>query len=172
MLLEQTNAVYTGPTLPALVAVPIEELGRGIVARVSLGDRAKDRAEHMYRSAGLQLIEARSRVNDFSAFLRDHCPDLSRSRAYELIAIAEGKGDEVRSKARGRDRRRREKAAGVRGSRTRGVSVRKPEPAEPEAQKALAEFKVAVDIWFAKMDEANRRDAVAYAISRGRESLS
>jgi hypothetical protein len=122
----------------------------------------------MYRAAGLQLIEARSRVADFSAFLRDHCNGLSRGRAYELIAIAEGKGNDVRSKARARDRRRREKAAGVRGSRTRRVSVRKPEPAKTEAQKALAEFKVAVDIWFGKMDDVTRRDAVDYAIEKAR----
>jgi hypothetical protein len=32
----------------------------------------------------------------------------------------------------------------------------------------LAEFKVAVDIWFARMDDATRRAAVDYAIGKAR----
>jgi hypothetical protein len=55
---------------------------------------------------------------------------------------------------------------------TRRVSVRKPEPTKTEAQKAFAEFKIAVDIWFARMDDATRRDAVVYAVAKGKERLS
>jgi hypothetical protein len=94
-------------------SVTLETLGRDIVARIEAGDKSTDRADQLYKSAGLQLIEARSGVPDFSAFLRDHCNGLSRSRAYELIAIADGKAEEVRSKNRSRDRRRRKKAACV-----------------------------------------------------------
>jgi hypothetical protein len=171
------NAITTGDKAKA--SASIEMLGREIVARVAQGDKAKTRSEDMYRSAGLQLIEAKSRVPDFKAFLRDHCKGLSRSRAYELIAIAGGKEEEVRSKARERDRRRRwtarqyeEAFAGVRGSRTQAppktsetVKTEAKPTATTEAQKALDEFKVAVDFWFARMGEGHRREAVAYASS-------
>ena len=152
--------------------VELETLGRDIVARIATGDAAKDRADQYYVSAGLQLIDARSRVPDFTAFLRDHCCGLSRSRAYELIAIAEGKAEEVRSKNRTRDRRRRENMFRVRGSRTRGLSVKRPQPPMSQAQRALAEFRVAVDIWFAKMDDGAKREAVAYVIAKDGVAVS
>src|ERR1700721_2246602 len=104
MLLESTTNTATESASQVFVSVPLETLGRDIVARVVTGDKVKDKADQMYMSAGLQLIVARSRVHDFQAFLRDHCGGLSRSRAYELIAIAEGNAEEVRSKNRTRDR--------------------------------------------------------------------
>jgi hypothetical protein len=130
------------------------------------GDKAKSRAEDMYKSAGLQLIEARARGPDFSVFLRDHCNGLSRSRAYELIDIAEGKADEVGAKNRTRDRRRREKAARVREPRTQGVATKKRQPPKSKTQWALAEFKVAVDVYFAEMDDEAKRAAFAYVQSK------
>jgi hypothetical protein len=68
--------------------------------------------------------------------------------------------------------RRREKAIGVHGSRTRRLSVKKPEPGKTETQKALTEFRYAVDTWFARMDDATKRHAIAYAMSKGTETLS
>ena len=126
----------------------------------------------MYVSAGILLIEAKSSVPDFSAFLRDHCNGLSRSRAYELIKIAEGKAEDVRSKNRTRDRRRREKVARVREPRTRSLSAKPPQPPKSQAQKALAQFKIAVDIWFAKMDDDAKREAVDYVKATARVGLS
>ena len=148
------------------VSGTLETLGRDIVARIEAGDKSTDRADQLYRSAGLQLIEARSRVPDFSAFLRDHCNGLSRSRAYELIAIAEGKATEVRSKNRTRDRRRREKAAGVREPRTHGVSTRPPQPHKSSPSWALSEFKYAVDHYVPKMDDAAKKEATAYFLKK------
>jgi hypothetical protein len=141
-----------------------EMLGQEIVTRIEAGDKSADRASQMYISAGLQLIEAKRLAPNFKKFLRDHCNDLSRSRAYELIKIANGKSEEVQSSNRSRDRRRREKAAAVRGSRTPNSSV-KQQPAKSQAQCALAEFKVAVDIWLSKMDDNARREAVEYVIA-------
>jgi hypothetical protein len=149
------------------VSVTAETLGQEIVARIGAGDKSAERASQMYISAGLNLIEAKRLFPDFKAFLRDHCNGLSRSRAYELIEIANGKSEEVRSKNRTRDRRRRDKAAGVRGSRTPNSSVKKPQPPKSQAQRALAEFKAAVDIWFSKMDDSAKREAVEYAIASG-----
>src|SRR4051794_37091205 len=104
-LLTNTAAAVGGqpllqPVSATLAAVPdrapvsLESLGRDIVARIKAGEAAAARSEAMYVSAGLQLIEAKRRVPNFTAFLRKHCKGLSRSRAYELIDIAEGKADE------------------------------------------------------------------------------
>jgi hypothetical protein len=149
------------------VSVTPEMLGQEIVARIAAGDKSAERASQMYISAGLTLIEAKRLLPDFKAFLRDHCNGLSRSRAYELIEIASGKSEEVRSKNRTRDRRRRDKAARVREPRTPSSSIKKPQPPNSQAQRALAEFKVAVDIWFSKMDDNAKREAVEYAIASG-----
>jgi hypothetical protein len=120
----------------------------------------------MYKSAGLQLIHARRRVPDFSAFLRDHCKGLSRSRAYELMDVAEGKAEEVRSKNRARDRRRREKATGVREPRTQNESTPKTQTLKSKSQWALVEFKVAADTYFRHMDDEAKRAAVAYVVAK------
>jgi hypothetical protein len=146
------------------IPASVEMLGQDIVARIASGDKNKAKAEEMYKSAGLQLIEARQRVPDFKAFLRDHCDGLSRSRAYELIKIAEGKSEEVRSNNRARDLRRRENQGGVRGSRTR--SAKKPKPPQSQSRLALKEFKYAVNIRFPEMDDDARREAVAYVLAR------
>ena len=147
------------PMIQMVPTVELKELGLDIIARVKKGDKAKDHADHLYLSAGLQLIEAKRRTNNFSAFLRDHCGGLSRSRAHELIKIAEGKGEEVQSKNRERDRRRRAKAASVREPRT-------PPVIGSVSERALAEFKVAVDTWLAKMDDDAKRAAVEYVTER------
>ena len=158
---------------PLQKGVPVtpEALGQDIVARIEAGDKSAERASQMHISAGLKLIEAKRLVPNFKNFLRNHCKDLSRSRAYELIKIANGKSEEVRSNNRARDRRRRDQAARVRGSRTRSRSAKKSPPPKSQAQRALAEFKVAVDIWFSKMDDNAKREAVEYTIASAGEPV-
>jgi DNA-binding Lrp family transcriptional regulator len=46
-------------------------------------------------------------------------------------------------------------------------SAKRPQPPKSQAQKALAQFKVAVDIWFSKMDDDAKREAVEYVIAKG-----
>src|SRR5262245_37742310 len=77
-----------------MTLLPIETLGATIKAQVAAGDKALDKAEEHYRSAGCRLIEAKERVLrtrglTWPAFLVGHC-SLQRSRADELIAIANG----------------------------------------------------------------------------------
>lgn len=154
------------------LSVTPEMLGQDIIARIEAGDKSAERASKMYISAGLALIEAKRLVPNFKNFLRNHCGDLSRSRAYELINIANGKSEEVRSNNRTRDRRRREKLAHVRGSRTGSLSVKKSPPSKSQAQFALAEFKYAVNTRFPQMDDAARREAVAYVIAKSEVTMS
>jgi hypothetical protein len=71
--------------------LPLDQLGAEIVARIDAGDRAKTKANNHYLAAGLTLLEAQKRVDDLSRFLKDHCHGLKRSRAYQLMRIADGK---------------------------------------------------------------------------------
>jgi hypothetical protein len=66
-------------------------------------------AEQKYKEAGELLREAQKRALDFQGFLKDF--GISRSRAYELIDIADGKLDKVRCNAAQRKRRQRQRSA-------------------------------------------------------------
>jgi hypothetical protein len=168
---QEAAAGAAAPTLGAVAIAP-EMLGQDIVAWIDAGDESAEHASQMYEAAGLKLIEAKRLVPNFKEFLRIHCNDLSRSRAYELIKIANGRSAEVRSDNRARDRRRRDKAAGVREPRTRGFSVKKPQPPKSQSQKALAEFKYAVNIRIPQMDDDAKREAVAYVIANSGVTMS
>jgi len=83
--------------------VPIDTLGQEIKARIEAGDKAMGKAEDHYLAAGLQLAEARRRVADdggsFRAFLDNH--GIGRSRAYDILAVTDGRKtfDGIRAKA-------------------------------------------------------------------------
>jgi hypothetical protein len=134
----------------------IEELGKQIVVLVEAGDKAKSQSNDRFTSAGLMLIEAKSRVPNFKAFLRDHCNGLSRSRAYELIDMTLGKREKVHAKTN--ERKQRYRARVRSGTDTKTASV-----LPTSASGALAAFKVAVNTWLPKMDEATRHEALAFA---------
>jgi hypothetical protein len=145
----------------------IEQLGKQIAARVEAGEKAAAQAKDRFLSAGLMLVEAKSRVPDFSAFLRDHCNGLSRSRAYELIKIAGGDVDEVRANTNERKRRyRARRAASAATTTVRSGTDAKSASAVTHnisAAAALAEFKFAANVWFPKMTDADLDAALAYA---------
>jgi hypothetical protein len=140
--------------------VPIEQLGKEITARVEAGDKAKTKSDDRFRSAGILLIQAKSRVTNFSAFLRDHCNGLTRSRAYELIKIASGEIDTIRTSTNERKRRYRARRAASAGA----TFVRSGTDAKTvSAATALAEFKRAVMLCFPMMDETALDGALGYA---------
>lgn len=92
--------------------LPIDTLGAMIVARIERGDMAVAKAEDHYKAAGIHLLEAKARLKRpgeilWSAFLFSRCKGLCQSRAYELMAIADGRTtlEEIRSKARERKAR-------------------------------------------------------------------
>ena len=134
----------------------IQGLGKQIVALVEAGDKAKSQSIDKFTSAGLLLIEAKSRFPNFKAFVRDYCNGLSRSRAYELIDRARDKGDEVLAKTNQRKRRYRARVRS--GTDTKTASV-----LPTSASDALAAFMAAVNTWLPKMDQATRQEAMAFA---------
>src|SRR6516164_2779741 len=99
---ESTSQAEVSCTAPS-----IEELGKQIVVLVEAGDKAKSQSNDRFTSAGLVLIEAKSRVPNFKAFLRDYCNGLSRSRAYELVDMALRNRQNVRAKTNERKQRYR-----------------------------------------------------------------
>jgi hypothetical protein len=139
-----------------------EQLGRAIIARYHAGLKAEKQANDRFISAGRMLIEAKSRVSNFKAFLRDHCNGLSHSRAYELIKIANGQIDEVRAQTNARKRQFRMKR-GVAAAAVRSGTDRISRVSKTSSAGALASFKVTVNTLFPRMDDATRQAALAYA---------
>jgi hypothetical protein len=73
--------------------IPLDTLGAEIRSRLEAGDKAIGKAEDHYLAAGLRLVEARQRVEaeggSFREFLAEH--SIGKSRAYDVMAVAEGK---------------------------------------------------------------------------------
>jgi hypothetical protein len=95
--------------------LPLSTLADTIKAHIAAGDKAFDKSEQHYKSAGIHLKEAKDKVSrradlTWQGFLFGQC-GLKRSRADELIAIADGRKtlEEVRAGNRERDSRRRER---------------------------------------------------------------
>jgi len=92
----------------------LEQLGASAHGHCKAGEKAKERADQQFMSAGIYLSEAKERISlrkdmNFAEFLLKHCP-IGKSRAYEIIAISDGRKtvEEVREDRRGRDDRYRE----------------------------------------------------------------
>jgi hypothetical protein len=75
--------------------LPLSTLAGTIKAHIAAGDKAVGKADEHYTAAGIHLLEAKERVKrtanlTWPAFLVSQC-SIQRSRADELIAIAEGR---------------------------------------------------------------------------------
>lgn len=82
-----------------LSTTSLEQLGASAHGHYKAGEKAQDRAEQQMLAAGLYLKEAKDRLDlrknpnapmNFAQFLLHHCP-IGKSRAYEIIAIADGR---------------------------------------------------------------------------------
>jgi hypothetical protein len=85
----------------------LEQIGREITARVEKLDKLGAKAVDQVDSIDYLLAEAKKlceTAEAFAAFKQKHCPELGRSRTYELLAIKEGrKGrEEIRALTRAR----------------------------------------------------------------------
>jgi hypothetical protein len=95
--------------------LPLDALGATIRARIDAGDKATTKAEEHYKSAGLLLLEAKQHLPveqpgiRFTAYIVGECK-MQTSRAYELIAIAEGRTTVAEVQADGRERAARHAA--------------------------------------------------------------
>jgi hypothetical protein len=74
----------------------LEQLGAQAYGHYKAGEKNYAKAMEHAKSAGLYLIEARDRVTKskemtFAGFLKAHCPDIKKTRAYEFMSVAGGK---------------------------------------------------------------------------------
>lgn len=117
--------------------LPITQLGSTIKAHLSTAEKYIGKSEGHYKAAGLHLVEAKQRIEAgeyegrFGKFLTLECNSLSSSRAYELIAIANGTKTVESIRA----------AVNERAARAR--SPMPSESDEPQADQALSKNKPA-----------------------------
>lgn len=109
----------------------LEQIGREISARVEKLDKIGVKAVDHVNSINHLLAEAEKLCETpevFAAFKRDHCPDLSRSRTYELLAIKGGRKslENIRASTRARVTKHRAGKKGVTDSVVR-YNIERPE---------------------------------------------
>ena len=153
----------------------LEQLGKEIVARIELAKKARDKADDHERAAGLRLIEARDKTGaTFPDFLQKFCPNLKKSRAYQLIAIAGGKTtvEAERTKTAERVRKHRAaKAAAPKAAPTEAAPTDSPlrngqsgetaQTTKNSPERLLGEVSYFINAWFPKMDAATLAKAKA-----------
>jgi hypothetical protein len=74
----------------AATSAAVLTLARRVKALIEKGDRAAEKAEQFYKAAGIHIKEIKEQSEDWETIVRERC-GLGRSRAYELMAIADGK---------------------------------------------------------------------------------
>jgi hypothetical protein len=155
--------------------ISLEQLGKEIMARLAAAERATAKASDHSLAAGLRLIEAREKTGEaFPTFLRKFCPDLKRSRAYQLIRIAGGKTtvEAERTKTAERVRKHRAAKAATTEAAPTDRPLRNGQPgATAQVKKKdlnlLGELAYFITHWFPKMDAATLAEAKARWSRRG-----
>lgn len=128
--------------------LPLDTLAATIKAHIARGDASIEKAEQHYKAAGIHLIEAKELVRrrkdiTWPAYLIQHC-EIRRSRADELIAIADGRKTlaEVREANRERDYARRTRD---REARESAVAHGKSSEKTQQNQRARISGPVSID---------------------------
>jgi hypothetical protein len=152
----QTQLAEAKPTISAQVLT----LVRRVKALIEKGDRAAEKAEQFYKSAGIHIKEIKEQSEDWETIVREQC-GLGRSRVYELIAIADGKTTVEKVRADANERKR------VHRAKSDPASV--PERTEPESinQRVTASPETSIEdrrTENARLDE-ERDDLVDRALS-------
>lgn len=117
--------------------MPLPELAKRIVVLIEKGDAAKEKADQYYIAAGIHLKDMKARKpggTTWVEYVNEKC-GLGKSRAYELMAIADGRTTVGETRAA--------KAKSVKKSRSRKRPLRsghsKPEKEAEEQEEAQAE---------------------------------
>lgn len=127
--------------------VALDTLCGLVKASIAAGDKSLDKAEQHYKTAGLYLIEARTRLpieqpgKRFTAYIVGECR-MQTSRAYELIAIAEGKTTLEETRANGRERAARH-AAKNKAARDSVSNAKSPSPDPISEQRDIVKQAMA-----------------------------
>ena len=149
--------------------ISLEQLGAEIVARIEAAKKARDNALDHELAAGLRLIEAREQTGaTFPEFLQKFCPNLKKSRAYQLIAIAGGKTTVEAERTKTAERVRKHRAAKDAAPKAAPTDspLRNGQAGAKTAQvtkdlRLLGEVSYFINAWFPKMDAATLAKAKA-----------
>jgi len=93
----------------------VSALARRVKVLIEKGDRAAEKAEQFYKAAGIHIRQIKEQsLDDWETVVREQC-NIGRSRAYELMAIADGKTtlEKVRAGSNERKRVHRAKSESV-----------------------------------------------------------
>jgi hypothetical protein len=118
----------------------LSNLGKRIAAHLEKADKYDDKANNHRISAGQLLAEAKQACDDggFTAFRERFCPNLGKSRAYELLAIASGKKSVEQVRGANAERKRRQRDA----ASVRDVTESRPPTTAEQAQAQISKAEV------------------------------
>jgi hypothetical protein len=93
------------------VSVPaVMGLARRVRALIEKGDKAAEKAEQFYKAAGIHIKEIKEQCpQSWEGVVQREC-DIGRSRAYELMAIADGRTTLEKVRAQTNERQKAHKA--------------------------------------------------------------
>jgi uncharacterized protein YdaT len=103
---------------------------RRIKALIEKGDKAAEKAEQFYKAAGIHVKEIKEQSEDWETIVREQC-GLGRSRAYELMAIADGRT--TLEKVRDRSNR----SSKISHAKKSAVQRTEPEPVDPRVAEVI-----------------------------------
>jgi hypothetical protein len=131
----------------ATAKAALEEIGREIAARVKImreyDASAEEKASHELRKAederdtinNVLLVQARAKCKEagesFEKFRKQYCPDLSRSRLYVVLAIADGRKTVEQDRAEKRESVAKSRAKALSSTFGVGDTPLGPAPATP-----------------------------------------
>jgi hypothetical protein len=109
------------PNPAAMAKQSVPQIVRAIKSHVEKGDKATERAQEYYKNAGFLILELKKRFPKKWA----QKSGLGRSRAHQLIAIAEGRSSlaELRADYAESNRRRQEKISMLHGNARDAVAA-------------------------------------------------
>ena len=88
-------------------------LARRVKVLIEKGDRAAEKAEQFYKAAGIHIRQIKEQsLDNWETVVREQC-NIGRSRAYELMAIADGKTTLEKVRAGSNERKKVHRAKSV-----------------------------------------------------------
>ncbi len=117
----------------------LQDLAKNIATHLDQARKSEEKAQQHYTAAAKYLAQAQAVCDEsgFKAFQEKFCPDIGRSRAYELLAVVRGKKTlgEIKDSTRERQRRHRAKKAEQKSvtvtDLAAATSVKAPKSEEP-----------------------------------------
>jgi hypothetical protein len=135
-----TNHKLTAAQVEEGCPAMLQDLGKRIAVHLDKARRCEEKAEQHYTAIAQHLAKAKDACDDggFDAFREKFCPDLGRTRVYELLSIGANKKsiEQVRADTRARTARSR---ANKKGQGVRYVADKSEPAREPSAREVLAE---------------------------------